>query len=112
MALAIRLFGGFNLVLGVALLLLVVGNRYAATHGGHNLQILIGPAVVLAFVGSCLLAFRWWSLAVALCTAIAIAARGVVVGHGAIDCIYATLIAGVSAYFLRFHGGGIRTKTP
>lgn len=108
--LAIRLFGAFNLVLGVLLLLLVAANRYAAAHGGHNLQILGVPATVLTLVGACLLAFRWWSVAVALCTAIAIAIRGAIVGHGAIDCIYGTLIAGISAYVLQNHKVEINTN--
>ena len=109
--LAIRIFGGFNLVIGVVSLLLVEGNRYAAAHGGHNLQGLAGPAVVLVFVGTCLLAFRWWSVGVALCIAIAVAVRGAIVGHVAIDCVYGTVIAGISTYILLVQRRRINTNT-
>jgi hypothetical protein len=108
--LAIRTFGGFNLALGAVSLLLVLGNRYAAAHGGHNLQGLTGSAAVLVVVGACLLACRRWSITVACCVAIAVAVRGAMVGHVAIDCLYGALVAAIYAYFLLLQRKRINTS--
>src|SRR5215469_8458774 len=108
--LAIRMFGGFNLALGVVSLLLFVGNRYAAAHGGHNLQGFAGPAAVLVVVGACLLVCRRWSIAVALRVAIVVAVRGAIVGHVAIDCLYGAVVVGISGYFLTLHRRQINTN--
>jgi hypothetical protein len=50
----IRVIGGLFCAFGGALLLLVMGNRFAASHGGHNLQPMFWPSWIFVAVGVCL----------------------------------------------------------
>jgi len=54
-----RILGFFSCLLALVLLLLVTMNHYAASHGGHNLQGLLFPAVIVLAAGVCLLVAGW-----------------------------------------------------
>ncbi len=101
--LTIRIYGGFNLVYGLASLLLFVGNRYAASRGGHNLQSLATPAACLIVIGVCLLAYRGWSVIVAVCAGTVVVSQGILAGHSIVALIYGSTVAAAACYLLFQH---------
>jgi hypothetical protein len=104
--LTIRLYGFFNLLIGSMLLLLALGNRYAASHGGHDLQSLTIPAFFICVVGACLLTYRSWSVGVAMCLGVFVIFHGIsrsTLAAAAIECVYSSMIVVLAAYYFLLH---------
>ena len=67
-----RLSGTCCILFGIASLGLIFLNRYAAAHGGHNLQNLLGPSLFCIGIGAGLLLGKKWAacIFIILCAAI------------------------------------------
>lgn len=104
--LTIRLYGFFNLLIGAMLLLLTFANRYAAAHGGHDLQFLTAPAAFMFVVGACLLTYRWWSVGVAMCVGVLLIVHGLLrfaLTAAVIECVYGCAVVALGACYLLLH---------
>jgi hypothetical protein len=104
--LTIRLYGFFNLLIGAMLLPLALGNRYAAAHGGHDLQFLTRPAAFMCLVGACLLTYRSWSVGVAMCVGALMMVHGILrftLRAAVIECVYGCVIVALAACYFLLH---------
>jgi hypothetical protein len=54
MRLFLRVAGALGIAFGVVVLAAARVNRYAASHGGHNLQPLLSLGIICLVVGACL----------------------------------------------------------
>ena len=67
-----RAFGGLVLGLAFCLLLLVLANEQAASHWGHDLREMRGPALTLMAAGLLVLIGSRWSLALLFVLGVAV----------------------------------------
>jgi hypothetical protein len=104
--LTIRLYGFFNLLIGAMLLLLALANRYAAAHGGHDLQMLTTPAALMCVVGACFLTYRSWSVGVAMCVGVLLMVHGLLrftLTAAVIECVFGCVAVALAACYFLLH---------
>jgi hypothetical protein len=74
MRLLYRAFGSTLVLLGMLFFLLRSMNRGAALHGGHDLQMIWKPAILIIALGTSLIALQRWAMAIVVlgCTAMGV----------------------------------------